>query len=286
MGIFVHWVVSEPTSLREFLQKVFHGVTSPTLKQWMQHGRIWINGQLTKQLATELKSGDIVERREGENLLLGRIKIVAQGPDFIILDKPRELLSVDTELGGKDNLFSLVKEAFAPQHVYVVHRLDRETSGLICFALTPEGFESLKNQIMDRQMHRRYIAVVHGSPEEDEGVWDLWLDDSSGIDVRVCQEGKGEQAVTFYSVLERRGNLTLLDLELVTGKKHQIRVSCAEAGCPVLGEVRYGGADSYRLWLHAYSLSLIQPHNGEILECYSPMLEDFERGWKKLPMNL
>lgn len=278
----MHWLVSESTSIRDFLLRMFHGVTPSTLKQWMQHGRIWVNGKLVKQLDTELKPGDIVERREGEDLLLGRVRVVARGQDYIVLDKPREMLSVDTELGGKDNLFALVKKAFAPRHAYVVHRLDRETSGLICFALTPHGFESLKNQIIDRQMHRRYMAVVHGCPEEDEGVWHLWLDEESGIDVRVTSPGKGEEAVTFYRVLERRGNLTLLDLELVTGKKHQIRVSCAHAGCPLLGEPRYGGEPSYRLWLHAYSLSFIDPHTEQVIECYSPMLEDFERGWKKL----
>lgn len=278
----MHWPVSEPTSLRPFLLRVFHGVTPSTLKQWLQHGRLFINGKRAKQLDAPLKQGDIVERRESGDLLLGRIKIVAQGPDYIVLDKPRDILSVDTELGGKDNLFSLVKQAFAPRHVYVVHRLDRETSGLICFALSAEGFESLKNQIIERQMHRRYMAVVEGEPEEHEGVWHLWIEEGAGTNVRVCPEGRGEEAITYYRVLEKKNGLSLLDLELVTGKKHQIRISCANAGCPVLGDTRYGAGESHAIWLHAYALSFIDPKEGKFIECHSPLLEGFESGWKKL----
>jgi 23S rRNA pseudouridine1911/1915/1917 synthase len=278
----VHWPVLEPTSLREFLLRAFHGVSPSTLKQWLSHGRLFVNGRRMKQLDAPLKKGDIVERREGSDLLLGRIKIVAQGPDYIVLDKPRDVLSVDTELGGKDNLFSLVKQAFAPRHVYVVHRLDRETSGLIAFALTQEGFESLKEQIIEGQMHRRYVAVVEAEPEEEEGVWHLWLEEGAGTNVRVCSEGKGEEAITYYRVLEKKKGLCLLDLELVTGKKHQIRVSAAQAGCPVFGDTRYGASSSHCLWLHAYALSFMDPSQGQFIECHSPMFEDFEKGWKKL----
>ena len=157
--------------------------------------------------------------------------------------------------------------------VHTVHRLDRETSGLLIFAKRRDVQQTLVDNWQNIVTDRKYIAVVEGDIEKDNGVVSSWLADnrmfvtySSPID------NGGKYSVTRYSVKKRANGLTLVELKLETGRKNQIRVHFSEAGHPVVGDVKYGGKKASRLFLHSLSIAFKHPFTSKRLEFTSPWI--------------
>lgn len=302
----MYWTIPKKQTLKDFLVGQFHGVSQSTLRSWACYERLRVNAQIVKRLDMELHEGDLVERLEPAASVkkpmsqrskhLGGATIVFEDEHLLILDKPAGLLSVDLDTRGKNNLFSLVKERYGAEKAFVVHRLDRETSGLIAFALNKRAEESLKEQLIDNQMKRRYMAAVCGQLLPCDGTWDFVIEELENLSMRVKIDEKGEPTLSFYQTLETKKikredlkaieELSLIEVELATGKKHQIRVSSAYAGCPLVGDVRYHGPKASRLGLHAYAISLFHPIDGKPCEWISPSTEDFDKWWKRLPLGI
>lgn len=282
----MYWQVETRENLGDFLERTYHGMSKASMKSLLRHDLIRVNARVVKQLDIQLNVNDIVERLCPSPGPLKGVDVVYEDEHILILDKPAGLLSVDTDARGKQNLFSHVKERYGTQRSFVVHRLDRETSGLIAFALSKSAEESLKEQLKERHMHRRYMAIVHGTIDPQDGAWDFWVEEKPDFSVYICEEGQGEETLTFYQTLATRkwkngDTLSLVELELASGKKHQIRVSAAEAGIPLLGDDRYGGKHATRLGLHAYALSLQHPVTGCMMEWISPSVDEFENFWQR-----
>ena len=146
--------------------------------------------------------------------------------------------------------------------VFIVHRLDRDTSGLMMFARNMEAKEAMQHNWNNMVLERKYVAVVEGVMEEDSGVVRSYLDETSQYEVYSTHEkGKGQLAVTRYKVLERGHGYTLVEFSLDTGRKNQIRVHAHDLGHPIVGDRKYGAASSpiHRLALHARTLRFAHP---------------------------
>lgn len=212
--------VSEPTTLVELLQRHFSGASITTFRKWLRHGQLFIDAQPADRIDVELKEGQWVEYRKPVHMLWDQVPVVYEDDDLIVLDKPAGMLSVDREKPTGEDLFSLLKVHYGSDNVYVIHRLDKETSGLIVFAKSERGFQALKSQLEEREIHRRYLALVTGKFEEKDGFWESYLEEGPRF-VRAVSEShpRGEWALSFYRVLEEGAQLSLVEVEIHTGKK-------------------------------------------------------------------
>ncbi len=193
------------------------------------------------------------------------LDVVHQDERIIVLDKPAGLLSVPGIGPDKqDCLASRVQSEFPGARI--VHRLDRDTSGVIVMGLDAEAHRELSRQFHDREVHKIYVAIVHGVVERDEGEVNLPMRkdmDPRNAPRQVIDHERGRPAVTKYRVLKRDADRTLLELNPITGRSHQIRLHLQSIGHPILGDDLYAppevGGRADRLLLHAQSLWLVHP---------------------------
>jgi 23S rRNA pseudouridine1911/1915/1917 synthase len=202
---------------------------------------------------------------------------------LIVIDKGPEVLSVPTALRAEDSLLDRLIEnerARGVRHaqVFPVHRLDRDTSGLLLFARTGPALGALKEQFADRSLERRYVAVVEGRVERDSGRFESRVvENPRNLKVRSTRRpNRGREAITEYEVAERLPNATVVNVRLRTGRKNQIRVHFAEAGHPVVGDHRYGRPSLHirRTALHALRLAFIHPLTNQRVSFESPLPQD------------
>lgn len=214
-------------------------------------------------------------------------KILHEDKDVIVIDKPAGLLTTHTKLYGRSQreaqataenyLNSHVRkgQARSRKRVWLVHRLDRETSGVMIFAKSEEVSEYFRSD-WNNLTEKKYIARVEGRLEAECGVFDTYLkEDADGYKVRsVSPSVKGaKRAVTEWRVLSFAKAFTLVEVVLKSGRKNQIRVHFSEAGHPVAGDVKYGGKKAARLYLHSSSIAFTHPFTGKRIEFLS------EVGW-------
>jgi len=214
-------------------------------------------------------------------------------PHLVIVDKPAGLLTVPSAPGetGEDTALARVEEYvrhLSPRRAFVgvVHRIDRGTSGAVAFALSQEARRALRALFNAHRIERRYTALVEGDPRGERGVVDLPLRDAyAGGKRGVAREGEpSRSALTRWTVIERFHGATLLDVELGTGRQHQIRVHLAHIGHPVLGDATYGPDKPQRPplplrrpMLHARLLAFVHPLTATAVRVESPLPDDFQR---------
>jgi len=200
------------------------------------------------------------------------LTILYEDRDLLVVDKPSGLLTIGTEREKERTAYFALTEyvrkgaARSRNRIFIVHRLDRETSGVLVFAKTIEAKVSLQSRWDETK--KRYLAVVHGKCEKRSETITTYLAENSAHGVySTADPRKGKLAHTAYTVLKETKDFTLLDVELLTGRKHQIRVHLADRGHPVVGDKRYGRADRAhgRLALHARSLAFRHPVSGKEL---------------------
>jgi len=202
---------------------------------------------------------------------------------LLVIEKGPEVLSVPTALRSEDSLLDRLLETEKERgirnaQIFPVHRLDRDTSGLLLFARTGPALGALKEQFADRSLERRYVAVVEGLLEKDSGRMESRVvEDPKSLKVRSTKSpGKGREAITEYEVAEPLLAATVVNVRLRTGRKNQIRVHFAEAGHPVVGDRRYGRPSRHipRTALHALRLAFIHPVTNRRVSFESPLPAD------------
>ena len=193
--------------------------------------------------------------------------LVFEDDDILVIDKPPGLLTIATPHERERTVYHLLwdyLQASRPaRRLFVVHRLDRDTSGLLVFAKSPRAKRHLQAQFEARRVERSYVAMVEGRVADDEGTLESRLVEDRSLRVRSGPHGK--VAVTHYQVRERRRDRTVLDLRLGTGRRHQIRVQLAERGHPIVGDTAHGAraVRHGRLCLHASQLGFAHPRTNE-----------------------
>ena len=196
------------------------------------------------------------------------MELIYKDTDIVVCVKPARVLSTDEPGGVPD----LVRQALGDENadIRTVHRLDRVVSGLMVLARNPEAASELSRQIREDKFEKEYLAVVHGSPEYDRGrLWDLlFRDKARKMTMVVTQEGKGVQPASLrYQVLCQKDGLSRVQIQLETGRTHQIRVQFASRGMPLVGERKYSLLDDpCQIALWSYRLAFTHPTTGKPME--------------------
>jgi 23S rRNA pseudouridine1911/1915/1917 synthase len=265
--------------LLPWLLAALHPANRTRVKQLLRSGRVAVNGTPTTRHDHPLRPGDRVTIGPPPAVDLTRagIAVVYEDDALLVIDKPPGLLTVATEGEKTDTAFARLNAHLRDRRAgrpFVVHRLDRETSGLLLFARSAAIRDRLQAGWAD--VSKTYLAVVEGTPDPPEGVVDNFL--TEGRDLRV-RAGGGKRAVSRYRVTAARGRHSLVEVELETGRKHQIRVHLAGLGCPVIGDTVYGAATdpAGRLGLHAWRLAFDHPVTGRRVELESPLPDRLRR---------
>ena len=276
--------ISKMSSLMEHLLQEFQTASKTTVKQRISHGNVRVNGKMVTNPAIILKEGDVVEYIK-QSIKINKAKspyqVLFEDDAILVAVKPAGLLTIgDRGLGGTSfyqQMQAYVKEnSKGKERLFVVHRLDREVSGILLFAKSELLQEEIKKHWMDTK--KLYYALVEGQPKDDKGTIRSWL--VEGHDQRVysvnVQEG-AKLGITHYRVMDRTPDYALLEVELETGRKNQIRVHLSEMDCPVVGDRRYGADSRYerRIRLHAFYLSIRHPVTGKLIDFKSKMPKGF-----------
>ncbi len=276
------------TTLLPFLIASMPDRKRTTVKDFLKHNQVMVNGNVSTQFDQPLAPGDNVAvntTREFQTFHHPRLKIVYEDNDIIVANKGYGLLSMGTDKIKEGTAYSLlrdyVKRKDPRNKLFIVHRLDRDTSGLMMFAKTLQAKETMQHNWNNMVLERRYAAVVtNGAPTPEEGEIRSYLTENSAHEVYSTPDPeKGQLAVTYYRTLRRRGRYALVELSLATGRKNQIRVHMKEAGHPIAGDRRYGAPASpiHRLALHAQTLRFVHPVTRRDMNFSTPLPAGFEK---------
>lgn len=250
------------------------------LKATLQGRGIAVNGRMVTQFDYQLKAGDkiIISRHKKQNQFKSRyVKIVYEDRWLVVVEKNIGILSMaagHSSLNVKSVLDDYFLKSRQKCRAHVVHRLDRDTSGLMVYAKDIETEQILEHNWHQIVYDRRYVAVVSGEMEQDNGTIANWLKANKAyITYSSPTDNGGKYAVTHFQVLNRTTEHSLVEYKLETGRKNQIRVHSADMGHPVCGDVKYGNGDDplHRLCLHAYMLCFTHPVTGEPMEFSTPI---------------
>jgi len=214
---------------------------------------------------------------------IDKLEIIYEDNSIIVVDKPAGLLTIATATERAKTAYAVLRAYLnskkRPERLFVVHRLDREASGLLVFAKTIESKERLQSQFKDHSAGRRYVAVVQGRLSEDSFSVRSYLAENAAYRVySTPKKNIGKLAVTHVTVLKRNPKTSLVEVRLETGRKHQIRVHLAERGNPIIGDQTYGtkSGSIARLALHGVQLDFRHPVSGEPVSFRSGYPKAFE----------
>lgn len=271
-------------SLAELLLGEFQTASKTTVKSRIAHGNVKVNGKMVTNPAMPLRVGDVVEYAR-QAPVVSKIRapypLLFEDEWLLVAEKPAGLLTVgERGLGGTSfyrEMSDWVKEkSGGREKLFVIHRIDREVSGLLVMAKS----EALQQAMKTRwpQTLKRYYALVEGAPPKEKGTIRTWLKEGHDQKVFSVRNEEGAKlAITHYRVMDKTEGFTLLEVELETGRKNQIRVHLSEMGCPVVGDRRYGADARFhrRIRLHAFYLAFNHPETDQPLEFKSKMPRGF-----------
>ena len=285
-GEYDHLTVSQEQPLLEFLlENVKQSRTK--IKQTLQGQGIKVNGKTVTQFDFALKPGMKVAvsktKRNQQPFRSRYVKIVYEDRWLIVVEKAVGILSMaagHSTLNVKSVLDDYFKKSRQNCTAHVVHRLDRDTSGLMIYAKDMDTEQALEHNWHQVVYDRRYVAVLSGEMEQDDGTIANWLKDNKAyITYSSPVDNGGKYAVTHFHVMDRTTEHSLVEFKLETGRKNQIRVHAADMGHPVCGDVKYGNGDDplQRLCLHAWLLCFYHPVTQQPMEFETPVPAQFRR---------
>ncbi len=278
---------NENSLLLDFLLKNMSEKSRNSVKSLLKHGQIIVNGKVITRFDYSLKSGDKIIVGNHRSIVeknIPQLRILYEDDDIIVIDKEAGLLTITTGSGIDTTAVSLLKDYVQKQSpynkIYTVHRLDQLTSGILVFAKNSEAQHQLRDNWRDMVTKRTYVAVVEGKMDEPEGKISSWLTENkkSYMMYSSSVDNGGKLAITKYKVLQTADQFSLLELELETGRKNQIRVHLKDLGHPIVGDRKYGSSTSIgRIALHARVLEFYHPTWGEIMHFETPVPKLFLR---------
>jgi 23S rRNA pseudouridine1911/1915/1917 synthase len=277
--------VKEESMLGVLLEKEFTSASKTTVRKMVKHGQVKVNGVLTMRTDFLVKPGDLVEYIK--TLRLPEVeqtpyRVVFEDEHILVSDKPAGVLTIGYTMDQGESSFYkewlqyIRDRSRGKERVFIVHRLDKEVSGLIVFAKSEKVQKELKdNWHMNTKL---YYAFVEGKPPKSIGKVSSYLAEGPKEKVFSSQDpSKGKLAVTQYRIMKEFPGYTLQEIKLETGRKNQVRVHLADIGCPIVGDRRYGAKDKFkrRIRLHAFYLSFVHPATNEQKEFRSSIPKGF-----------
>lgn len=276
----MQFISEEEAPLLAILTKMAPASSKTTLRSWIKEGRVTVDESPEVAGNTMVRKGQKVAVGAKPQFVTGKLRLVYEDSHIVVVDKPEGLLSVATAFEKGDTVHSFLRRKYRPRKVYIVHRLDQDTSGIMVFALSEKAYDKLKEMFAVHDLERSYCAIVEGHVQPDSGTWQSYLyEDANYVVHSTADPAEGRLSTTHYRVAGRSPHYTRLALTLETGRKNQIRVHCGDAGHPVVGDKKYGSAKGRhkRLCLHAYLLAFKHPITGKALRFESPVPPLFDR---------
>jgi len=271
--------------LADRLQAQFPGASRRRLKEWLEASRVRVDGVIVRHGSVSIADDARVELTAPPPPECPQpLRLVHEDADLLVVDKPPGLLTIATERERERTAYRLLGDWLAARgsgarRLFIVHRLDRETSGLIVFAKSPAAKQSLQAQFAARDVERIYVALVEGIVQRDQGTLIGQVTEDRSLRVTTTRDRRaGREAITRYRVLRRGGDATLVELSLVTGRRGQIRAQLAALGHPIIGDREFGSRRNplRRVALHATRLGFVHPSGGRS-SFESPMPGAFTR---------
>lgn len=272
--------------LIDFIMEKMHGISRNRAKALIVNRVVLVNNAITTHPLTELKPGAVVQldRSKHKHAFHSKdLDIVYEDPYLLVIDKHPGLLSMSNntrQLTAQTVLNRYLEKGGGRNTSHIVHRLDRDTSGLMVYAKDVQTQQTFVDGWQELVADRRYIALVEGVFEKPQGCVRSWLtEDKRFITHSSPTDNGGKYAVTHYNVLTSSNGYSLVECVLETGRKNQIRVHMAELGHPVVGDAKYGSKNDpmRRLGLHAYMLCFTHPVTGKRLRFETPVPACFEK---------
>ena len=282
--------IEKETELIEVLQSIFPTSKRNTLRKMLTQGRVLVDGKIIFKAKKIIHPGSVVIVNDKETTskinpppspkkARLRIKILFEDEHIIVLNKQAGLLSVATDKLEPDTLHSRCVEYLKISNekawAYIVHRLDRETSGVMILAKNEKHKKYLQEQFANREVHRIYHALVEGEPANKSGTIHEWLVEDKFLRVKSTSKRtpNAKEAITHWNIEDSDGTASLIQLTIETGRRHQIRVGLANIGNPVIGDEQHGakGNPIGRIALHATFLELLHPKTDDPIRFEAPI---------------
>lgn len=286
---YAHYEVMQDDTLLNFLLNNVKESRSK-IKATLQGRGIKVNGKTVTQFDFPVAKGTKIDvsktKRNNDKLKSRYVKIVYEDQYLVVIEKNIGILSMAAghkSLNVKAVLDDYFKKSRQRCTAHVVHRLDRDTSGLMIYAKDMETEQILEHNWHDIVFDRRYVAVLSGEMEEDEGMIENWLKDNKAyVTYSSPVDNGGKYAITHFRTLDRTTEHSLVEFKLETGRKNQIRVHSADMNHPVCGDVKYGNGDDpiHRLCLHAYMLCFYHPVTHQPMEFQTMIPAQFRHIFK------
>ncbi|HEX4123674.1 MAG TPA: RluA family pseudouridine synthase [Tepidisphaeraceae bacterium] len=279
-----HPKYSTPATIMEWLLRRYPTAKRQTLRRMVQAGRVLVNDRPVRRVDQPIGPGDVVVSRDQPTAPAAAtasrlpFEIVFEDADLLVVKKPAGMLTSTGPREKRPTLLGHVRDYLKHTDPRaqpgLVHRLDRDASGLLVFSKSDLAYQSLKTQFFHHAVDRHYTAIVHGIPDPPaDQIESQLVERTDGTVHSTRQVGRGMRAITDYEVLAREKNRALLRLKLQTGRKHQIRVQLAERGHAIVGDRVYGPPTKLaapRLMLAATHLSFTHPRTGKHLSFDGP----------------
>lgn len=243
----------EKVRLDILLTEIYKSYNRSTLQKFIELGFVTVDGTLAKKSNQKFERGVKIDLKIPDEMKNADLvpKVIYEDDDVVVLDKPAGLLSMAKGEYCPENTLE--------QYGLLVHRLDRDTSGVVIMAKTPEVQKFLKKQFQDRKTHKTYFAIVEGRPKLDVAKIDLPIARNLKHPTTFRVDANGKASETFYQVVKANDKYALVELKPTTGRTHQLRVHMKFLGHPILGDKVYGNEKADRLYLHASKLEVTLP---------------------------
>jgi pseudouridine synthase, RluA family len=277
-------IINKHLTLLEFLLERFQDSPKTRIRKLLKSGNIYYNGNPVTLHSLKLHPGDSIEINANEYKKSADktdlpFPVLYEDKYLIIIEKPAGISTSSTD--NSPNVHSVITQCLKKQsrvkaRSYVVHRIDKEVSGILLFAKSEEIMNDLKDNW--KKVEKKYYALVEGIPKEPDGTIRSWLVEDKFQKMHSTSESdNAKYSITNYRIVKQLQNTTLLDVDIETGRKNQIRVHLSDIGCPIVGDRKYGASKEYvrRIRLHAYYLSLPHPVTGELIKIESPIPKGF-----------
>ena len=267
-------IVKENIQLYDFLRLNLNNLSKNSIKNLLHNNYVYVNDKCVTKYDYILNTSDVVDIKDSNNL-----NIIYEDKDIIVVNKPYNLLTISTEKEKNKTLYNIVsnyvKQKNKNNKIFIIHRLDKDTSGIVMFAKNEKIKELYQKNWNDIVKNRCYFAIVNGIMKEKEKIIKSYLIEDKNKIVHSTGSKNGKIAITSYKVIKEKDNMSLLDINILTGRKNQIRVHMKENNTPILGDTKYGINKDKRMYLHAYKLELINPKTKKLMSFETNIPEEF-----------
>ena len=270
------------------LRLLYPTSSTTTLRKMLTQGRVLVNDTVVHRAKHILEKGDeieVLQRQRAEERTPSpaskppvNLDVLFEDTTLLVVNKPHQLLSVATDRLEGDTLHSRCVEYLQwsdeKAWCYIVHRLDKATSGIMVMAKSKQAKNDLQEQFQERTVHRTYRAVVEGCPNPVSGTVQSWLIEDKHLNIKAVNKNhpKGKEAISHYHVLESNDKTSLVEVSIETGRRHQIRMAMQHLGTPVVGDERHGAVTNphKRIMLHASALEFLHPETDDPVRFEAP----------------